>query len=344
MSYSILRIGKLKKGGTKGMLNHTLRLSDTKNANPEKLNKRWINDRWIEIQKKPEAMSTVRNKVVEDIKQKVEPLKKRPDSVYGLDILMTSDEKYFEKVDPDRWATDSVQWLEQTFGKENLDIAVIHLDEKTPHIQAHVTPAHKGWLSARHWINGKKALSDLQDSYNQWMVSKHHDLKRGDTEKKARHTDVKDFYKKVNRKTPTMKLPEPGGIFETKTEYKKKIEEMLNSQDLDTLTAKSAHLDTIFANLPKVEEEIQELQKTIRWQKEQLKNYQLGGSDKDRLKREINALEESNKLLKNQSKQKEMKIIELEKQARVLQKENKEMKIKLGLEKEISYTQGMRMR
>ncbi len=40
----------------------------------------------------------------------------------------------------DAWAKDSCGWLQKTFGKENVVSAVLHLDEKTPHIHATVVP------------------------------------------------------------------------------------------------------------------------------------------------------------------------------------------------------------
>ena len=42
------------------------------------------------------------------------------------------------------WAKDSCGWLQKTFGKENVVSAVLHLDEKTPHIHATVVPIVRG--------------------------------------------------------------------------------------------------------------------------------------------------------------------------------------------------------
>ena len=44
----------------------------------------------------------------------------------------------------DAWAKDSCGWLQKTFGKENVVSAVLHLDEKTPHIHATVVPITRG--------------------------------------------------------------------------------------------------------------------------------------------------------------------------------------------------------
>ncbi|WP_418424147.1 MobV family relaxase [Alistipes sp.] len=44
----------------------------------------------------------------------------------------------------DAWCKDSCGWLQKTFGKENVVSAVLHLDEKTPHIHATVAPIVRG--------------------------------------------------------------------------------------------------------------------------------------------------------------------------------------------------------
>ena len=40
----------------------------------------------------------------------------------------------------DEWCNDSIQWLQATFGKDNVVAAHLHMDEKTPHSHAAVVP------------------------------------------------------------------------------------------------------------------------------------------------------------------------------------------------------------
>ena len=42
------------------------------------------------------------------------------------------------------WCAGNLNWLKKTFGAENLVSAVLHLDEKTPHIHATVVPIVTG--------------------------------------------------------------------------------------------------------------------------------------------------------------------------------------------------------
>ena len=49
-----------------------------------------------------------------------------------------------EKGELDEWCSDSIQWLQATFGKDNVVAAHLHMDEKTPHIHAAVVPIVTG--------------------------------------------------------------------------------------------------------------------------------------------------------------------------------------------------------
>ena len=61
----------------------------------------------------------------------------------------------------DDWRNATFQFIEKTFGKENVIYCVCHMDEKTPHIQCEVLPVHKGKLSATHFFDGRQKCADL---------------------------------------------------------------------------------------------------------------------------------------------------------------------------------------
>ena len=69
----------------------------------------------------------------------------------------------------DAWAKDSCGWLQKTFGKENVVSAVLHLDEKTPHIHATVVPIVRGERRkaklerAKNAASGKKTYRTKKD-------------------------------------------------------------------------------------------------------------------------------------------------------------------------------------
>ena len=99
------------------------------------------------------------------------------------------------KKEIDAWAEANIKWLNERFGKDRVKLAVLHLDEQTPHIAAYVVPLKadpkgrgNGWtLSDRSLGLGgnKAALSALQDEYAEAM--KGFELRRGVKGAKATH-------------------------------------------------------------------------------------------------------------------------------------------------------------
>lgn len=69
----------------------------------------------------------------------------------------------------DSWAKDFCDWLQKTFGKENVVSAVLHLDEKTPHIHATVVSIVRGgrWKAKlereRNTVSGKRTYRTKKD-------------------------------------------------------------------------------------------------------------------------------------------------------------------------------------
>lgn len=60
----------------------------------------------------------------------------------------------------DEWCDDNIKWLQDTFGKENVVSAVLHMDEKTPHIHATVVPIVTG---ERKKVREKKKTETEQE-------------------------------------------------------------------------------------------------------------------------------------------------------------------------------------
>lgn len=79
----------------------------------------------------------------------------RADNVLAVDLVLTTSPEYFgnwhqngaitkegqKKIDD--WVKTQMEFLEKQFGKEAVKLAVLHLDETTPHLHAVVTPEEK---------------------------------------------------------------------------------------------------------------------------------------------------------------------------------------------------------
>ncbi len=186
---AILRIEKVTgQGSATGKTNHNLRLVDVPNADPERSH---LNQVLLGGNK---GVWELANDCIEEaqIKRKI-----RPDAVRAVEILLTASPEYFERDEDNvcrtvakRWVELQEQFLKVQFGK-NLVQAVLHMDEKSPHIHAIVVPLKDGKLSAKELFT-PKTLRQLQTDYAEAMKSE--GLQRGVEGSRAKHTTMKRVY------------------------------------------------------------------------------------------------------------------------------------------------------
>lgn len=152
-------------------------------------------------------------------------------AVYAVEFMLTFGGEANGNIDIDTWCQDNMKWLSSHFGgSQNVLSAILHLDERTPHIHAIIIPLdEKGKLNYTKYLGGSKyRLSELQDSYHT-EVGLLHNLDRGIKGSKARHQDIDNFYSMVNETIAPITLPEPqqkAGLFkkaETAVEYQERI-------------------------------------------------------------------------------------------------------------------------
>ena len=127
-----------------------------------------------------------------------------------------------EKGQLDDWCNDSLKWLQDTFGKENVVSVVLHMDEHTPHLHASIVPIVTGErrkakdkpmgegkrtyrkkanvvrLCADDVLNRDKMVG-YHDSYAEAMGK--YGLKRGVRGSDARHTTTAQYYRNIKRET-----------------------------------------------------------------------------------------------------------------------------------------------
>ena len=127
-----------------------------------------------------------------------------------------------EKGQLDDWCNDSLKWLQDTFGKENVVSVVLHMDEHTPHLHASIVPIvtgerrkakdkpmGEGKRTYRKKANAVRLCAD--DVLNRDKMVGYHDcyaeamgkygLKRGVRGSDARHTTTAQYYRNIKRET-----------------------------------------------------------------------------------------------------------------------------------------------
>lgn len=109
----------------------------------------------------------------------------RKDSTRFVDTLITASPEFFKEKSPKETAAffqRAADFLIQRVGRGNIVSAVVHMDEKTPHMHLTFVPlTEDNRLSAKEILGNRASLSKWQDDFHAYMVEKYPDLERGES-------------------------------------------------------------------------------------------------------------------------------------------------------------------
>ena len=180
MSYSIIRMQKMKSTAIKGIQFHNQRERESE-TNPD-INKEdsHLNYDLINGQQQIDYTEKI-NKLIEENVTTGKAIRK--DAVRLAEFLITSDKEFFEKISPQeqkRYFETAHEFLAERYGEKNLIYATVHNDEKTPHMHVGFVPVTEdGRLSAKDFFGQKKQLVSLQDDFNEHLKQNGFELERG---------------------------------------------------------------------------------------------------------------------------------------------------------------------
>lgn len=180
-----------------------------------------------------------------------------------------------EKGKLDEWCSDSIQWLQATFGKDNVVAAHLHMDEKTPHIHAAVVPIVTGERrkAKKEQADGKRKYRKktnsvrlcADDLFNRQSLIAYHDnyarvmakygLQRGVRGSEARHTTTMQYYRDLKKKNETLET-ETRLLQEKKTKAQEELRQVkaeirtdkFKSAATDTATALASSVGSLFGS------------------------------------------------------------------------------------------------
>ena len=108
----------------------------------------------------------------------------RKDSIRMIETLFTASPEFFKgkkRAEIRVFFEEALHFLEQHQSKETIISAVVHMDEKTPHMHLSFVPiTQDGRLCAKEILGNKKKLTWWQDEFWKHMVEKYPDLERGE--------------------------------------------------------------------------------------------------------------------------------------------------------------------
>lgn len=120
----------------------------------------------------------------------------RKDSIRFVDTLITASPEFFKGK-----SVKEVSEFFQRVGQENIVSAVVHMDEKTPHLHLTFVPLTKdNRLCAKEILGNRVDLSHWQDDFHAQMVQAYPDLERGESAQKTgrKHIPTRLFKQAVS--------------------------------------------------------------------------------------------------------------------------------------------------
>lgn len=248
MAYAILRFAKRKGGAAKAIAAHNERTKEAYASNPDidksrtVQNEHLIAPRWSYGQEIRHRISMAGCRV-------------RRDSVKFVETLITTSPEFAKAHESEmpEYFERALGFLKERVGEENIFSAVVHMDEKTPHMHLCFVPLTKDKrLSAKEILGNKKAMIRWQDDFYACMSERWPELERGTpaVETKRRHL-TPQWYKRVT-------------AMDTKLE---KLETALNGINVLNAGKKREEAVALLAQLlPEVESfqaEIQRMQQAV---------------------------------------------------------------------------------
>ena len=123
----------------------------------------------------------------------------RKDAVHMCGLIVSSDKSFFTRMGKEetrRFFSEAAAYLTDFVGRENVISAMVHMDEKTPHMHfLHVPVTPDGRLSANS-IYTRASLKKLQTELPSYLQSRGFDIQRGVEQKPGaakKHLDTREF-------------------------------------------------------------------------------------------------------------------------------------------------------
>ena len=176
--YAILRFAKYKGPEIGNIEAHNERTKEKYASNPDvDISRSKYNFHLIEPERKYRAEA--------ERQIKEAGCRTRSDSVRVVEALVTATPEFFQgkkKSEIRAYFQEALTFIQQNQASKTIISAVVHMDEKTPHMHLSFVPlTADGRLSAKEIVGNKKKLTQWQDKFWEHMVRKYPDLERGES-------------------------------------------------------------------------------------------------------------------------------------------------------------------
>ena len=194
MSFLVLHMDKFKKEAVRGIQSHNKRERQS-HSNPDIDYERSSHNYDLHEPAADNYTEAIQNRIDDLLLVKAV----RKDAVHMCGLIVSSDSAFFEKLTPEdtrRFFEESKAFLTEFVGPENVISAMVHMDEKTPHMHfLHVPVTPEGKLSAKT-LYTRESLKKLQTELPRHLQSLGFDVQRGVEQEPGaakKHLDTREF-------------------------------------------------------------------------------------------------------------------------------------------------------
>lgn len=234
MSFLVCHVQKFKSPDVRGMQIHNQR--ESKNSKNKEID---IERSHLNIDLVNEGSINYNKKVKQIIEKGYKGTKAiRKDAVVMNSTLISSDREFFKDMPREKqleFFKESLNYLSEKYGEDNIVSATVHFDETTPHMHVCSVPlTSDGKLSAKTIFN-RTMLKKLQTELPKHLQEKGFNINRGVEGSERGHVEVNEF-KKLTKYEEVKALEEE---IKLKEEIlKDKIKEMNNDKIIDEIKVK----------------------------------------------------------------------------------------------------------
>ena len=194
MSYLVLHMDKFKKEAVRGIQSHNNRERESR-SNPDIDYERSGHNYDLHEHASGNYAEAIQNRIDDLLLVKAV----RKDAVHMCGLIVSSDSAFFETLPPEetrRFFEESKAFRTEFVGAKNVISAMVHMDEKTPHMHfLHVPVTPDGRLNAKE-IYTRESLKKLQTELPRHLQSRGFDLQRGVEQQpgaRKKHLNTREF-------------------------------------------------------------------------------------------------------------------------------------------------------
>ena len=235
--FAILRFAKYKGPEISNIEAHNERTKEEYASNPDiDKSRSHLNFHLLEPERKYRAES---ERQIKDA-----GCRTRSDSVRLVEALVTATPEFFKgkkKAEIKAYFQEALDFIREHQDPKTIISAVVHMDEKTPHMHLSFVPlTEDGRLCAKEIVGNKKKLTQWQDRFWEHMVKKYPDLERGESASETGRDHIPPrVFKEMTRLT----------------KQKAKLEELLSDINPFNIKGKTAEIGVLLDKyIPSVEQ------------------------------------------------------------------------------------------